>query len=101
MPGAVGVLHEVLGTREPTAGAGERPGGGLPDLVGLGDLASACRGAVVALDEEFDWSAWLPEPEPMPMRIAQVPVWHTPWVFALLLVLFAAELLIRRRFRMI
>jgi len=72
-----------------------------PDLTGLSELAAANQGVMVDPRAGFDWDKWLPPPESESVKIAQVPLWHTPWVFLALLGLFGGELLIRRAFRMV
>jgi len=72
-----------------------------PDLVALQDLASASRGAVVGAEDDFDWENWLPPPPPPPVKVAEAPLWHSPWLFGALLGLLAVELVTRRVFRML
>lgn len=72
-----------------------------PDQTGLSALASASRGVVVEQERDFEWESWLPESKPEAVKLADVPLWHRPWVLGLLLGLFGLELLIRRLYRMI
>ncbi len=72
-----------------------------PDRIGLEKMAAASGGMVVEPDRSFDWANWL---EQRPSEIVQTQrraLWHNPWIFVALIVLFLSELLIRRRYRMI
>ena len=71
------------------------------DPVTLEELAAAGGGVVVDPDRSFDWPRWLPRRPEELIRTERTPLWHSPWIFAALLGLFLAELLIRRRHRMV
>ena len=72
-----------------------------PDRIGLERMAAASGGMVIDPDSDFDWANWLSRRPSEIVKIQRRALWHSPWIFVALIVLFLSELLIRRRYRMI
>ena len=71
------------------------------DQRGLAELAAASGGTVIHPDERFDFANWLPRYPSEIVRTERKALWHTSWVFGILLGLFIVELMVRRLNRMV
>ena len=69
----------------------------------LEKLADASdKHVVIRKNENFDWNKFLPDPPPMKEEVIEKkPLWHSTWLFSLILALFLAELLTRRFFKLL
>jgi len=74
-----------------------------PNLDALRDLAAASpKNSFVPPNAKFDWKNWLPDAKPeSALVIEKKPLWHTAWLFILILTLILAELLIRRTLKLL
>ena len=102
------VLEAVSGTLPPTRHwltVATPPGGensGLPpDETLLRSLAERTGGAVLTDAPPPAWLAAASAPPSRLLRESIEPLWHQTWLFAALLALYLAELLLRRRSRLL
>lgn len=63
----------------------------------LREVAAATGGRLATVEDAGDIAAWFAEALPPSTELAQREVWHTPWVWALLVGLLSAEWTLRRR----
>ncbi|MAE60113.1 MAG: hypothetical protein CMJ49_02025 [Planctomycetaceae bacterium] len=71
------------------------------DRRGLAEIAAASGGTLIDPDGRFDYANWLPRYPSEVVQTERKALWHTSWVFGILLGLFLVELLVRRLNRMI
>jgi hypothetical protein len=72
-----------------------------PDELRLRALAERTGGAVLTDTPPPAWRAAPGPAAPDLLRETLTPLWHHAWVFAALLALYAAELLVRRRCKLL
>lgn len=74
-----------------------------PNLKQLQQFAATShRHTLVPPDQNFDWTDWLPAARQNHKTIqTRHPLWHRPWLFALLLTLFLTELILRRKNKLV
>ena len=68
-----------------------------PNMDLLESLASATGGRIVKADELEKFAADLPKEDAPEKRTIAASLWHTPFVFLLVLLCFAIEWILRRR----
>ena len=72
-----------------------------PDIAGLRRMAAACDGLVVERLAEVDFKKFLPPPSEASITREETQLWHNPLIFVAILLLIIAELLARRRLKMV
>lgn len=74
--------------------------GAAPDEELLRDLATRTGGAIL---EQTSPTAWQQAPSETTALLSEQrePLWHRPWIFATILGLYCAEMILRRRWRML
>ncbi len=74
-----------------------------PDTETLRRLAaSSIQDEFVPADQPHDWGNWLPEQlDESDLVKSEIPIWHKPWIFLLMLSIFLGELVIRRKYKLV
>jgi uncharacterized membrane protein len=93
---AAGAMIHRLESGWATDAAGDEFRSLEPDFAAMFTLAQQTGGEVVAIDKLRSFARGLPSRSAPVMEAWSAPAWHTPWLFALALALFAVEWGVRR-----